>query len=188
MESIKVFVYGTLMPGEGRWNQLERDVMGITRACVTGELYDLGSFPALCLDGKNVVSGYVVDLPIDMLAILDSLEGYRSCRSAENLYDRRNVFAKTPHGDTFSCYAYTMDKQKIINKYKGSYIASANWRRRYEKLPTPEYTYVVDSYLDKIVITEKVDGLIQNVNRFETVDAAKDFLYGTNLMGKVVFL
>ena len=76
----RVFVYGTLMPGQSRWPLLEKFIDGEPHpAFVRGTLYDTGvGYPALT-DGNAAVSGYLVAVRPnaigDVLRLLDQLEG-----------------------------------------------------------------------------------------------------------------
>ena len=82
----RVFVYGTLLPGEERWPLLEPFALGWEAASVRGALFDTGyGYPALVLaegeGDENVaeVPGVVVELEPERLAaavrLLDRIEG-----------------------------------------------------------------------------------------------------------------
>lgn len=86
----KVFVYGTLLPGEPN-----APLLGGFNYTVAGTLYDNGGFPfAILRAGPNVIRGAVCSFaPKDMeavLARLDRLEGYFG-PGERNLYDRVEV-------------------------------------------------------------------------------------------------
>lgn len=82
----RVFVYGTLQPGDTAWHLIEPMVVGEPRrARMPGTLYDTGQgYPALRLGGDTEVPGWVLRLrdPATCLATLDSYEGdeYRRVR------------------------------------------------------------------------------------------------------------
>lgn len=77
----RVFVYGTLKPGQPRWEDaLEPFAIRITDAVVQGQLFNTGyGFPAAIFDSaaKTEFSGVVVDIELigEVLAILDQIEG-----------------------------------------------------------------------------------------------------------------
>ena len=73
----RVFVYGTLLKGEGNHDVLGGSVLvggGRTLPCFA--LHDLGAFPGLVADGKHAVDGEVYAVGPDVLARLDKLEGH----------------------------------------------------------------------------------------------------------------
>lgn len=76
-----LFAYGTLLPGEPRWQFLEPYVEhhGVADRA-TGRLYDTGKgYPAARFGGSGVIAGRVFPLrPVsidDALAVLDDVEG-----------------------------------------------------------------------------------------------------------------
>lgn len=81
----RIFVYGTLRPGESAWHIAEPLVTGEPyRATVKGTVFDTGfGYPGL-LPGDEPVSGWVLTLagPAAALAAMDSYEGdeYRRIR------------------------------------------------------------------------------------------------------------
>lgn len=85
----QLFVYGTLMPGDVRWQFLAPYVVGEpVAATVRGALYDTGhGYPALFPDGDRDVPGVLVALDQkrldEALAVLDEVEGL-----VEGLYRR----------------------------------------------------------------------------------------------------
>lgn len=76
-----LFAYGTLLPGEVRWQFLQPFVVDEGMPDVVGgALFDTGlGFPAAVFDGSAVVHGRVFSLVIDRrdeaLALLDEVEG-----------------------------------------------------------------------------------------------------------------
>ncbi|WP_081841597.1 gamma-glutamylcyclotransferase family protein [Alicyclobacillus macrosporangiidus] len=72
-----VFVYGTLRKGQGNRRVMEPHlVRELGAGCIPGEMYDLGAYPAVSLNGDGVVVGEWVEVTDDGLAALDRLEGY----------------------------------------------------------------------------------------------------------------
>ena len=93
----RLFVYGTLRPGDVAWELLRPHVIGTPVATsVLGALYDTGrGYPAL-RTGTDVVPGWVVTLrsPADALVALDDYEG--------DQYTRARVVAT----DGLPCWTY----------------------------------------------------------------------------------
>lgn len=77
---MRVFVYGTLMPGELRWPALEPFSVGWERATAGGRMWDSGhGYPCVRFDAAGPsVPGVVVTLAADRLAeavaLLDAIE------------------------------------------------------------------------------------------------------------------
>jgi gamma-glutamylcyclotransferase (GGCT)/AIG2-like uncharacterized protein YtfP len=76
-----LFVYGTLRPGEQRWNHLAPFVVDDGHAdSVNGALYDTGNgYPAARFDRPGSIRGMVYELRVERLAecleLLDEVEG-----------------------------------------------------------------------------------------------------------------
>lgn len=77
----RLFVYGTLLPGEPRWPVLERVAVRVADAAAAGRLYDTGNgYPAAVFttDGGTIVGALVIveDAEWDeLIARLDRIEG-----------------------------------------------------------------------------------------------------------------
>ncbi len=77
----RMFVYGTLMPGQVRWPLLEPFALGATPATARGRLWDTGlGYPAARFDaGDAILPGFVVVLRSEAadtaIAALDEIEG-----------------------------------------------------------------------------------------------------------------
>ena len=102
---VRLFVYGSLMPGHEAWPLLEIWAEGEARAdTVPGVLYDTGrGYPAATFDGApaSVVHGFVVDLdPERATDALDTLDRYE----AEE-YDR--IVVRTAGGVDAHTYHWT---------------------------------------------------------------------------------
>jgi gamma-glutamylcyclotransferase (GGCT)/AIG2-like uncharacterized protein YtfP len=100
---VRVFVYGTLLPGEERWPLLAPFAVAWEAASVRGALFDTGyGYPALVLvlEGDTVgeVPGVVVELDPERVdaavRLLDRIEG------AGHLY--RRVEVRTRVGPAFT--------------------------------------------------------------------------------------
>ncbi len=101
----RLFVYGTLRPGDVRWPILERFVVddGVADT-IAGDLYDAGlDFPAAIFGGCNTIIGRTYLLSAEMLdealAVLDAEES-----SAAGMY--RRVEVSTGLGTTAWAYEY----------------------------------------------------------------------------------
>jgi gamma-glutamylcyclotransferase (GGCT)/AIG2-like uncharacterized protein YtfP len=77
----RVFVYGTLMPGESRWPALEPFATGWGPATARGHLWDTGhGYPAVRFDDDGAaIAGFLVTIDAerlpDAIAVLDRVEG-----------------------------------------------------------------------------------------------------------------
>jgi gamma-glutamylcyclotransferase (GGCT)/AIG2-like uncharacterized protein YtfP len=77
----RLFVYGTLMPGQPRWPVLRPFATGWTRATARGRVWDTRSgFPAARFDDAGAaIPGFLVAIAPDRLreavAVLDRVEG-----------------------------------------------------------------------------------------------------------------
>ena len=118
----RVFVYGTLLAGEGNHRLLANaTLVGEAHTTPAFELRDLGYFPGLVKGGACSVTGEVYEVDAATLAALDRLEGhprfYRRVRIA--LDDGTNV------------ETYLLTPEQVEGR---PVIPSGNWRsRRKEK-------------------------------------------------------
>lgn len=101
---MKIFVYGTLMQGLPLHSALH-SATPLGAASITGELFDLGPFPAL-LAGQSSVQGELYVPSPASLAKLDEIEGYRPEQPDASLYQRKTVTAIPPDGRTHQAQAY----------------------------------------------------------------------------------
>ena len=86
---INLFVYGTLMPGESNYRQIEHLVIDHIPGVIDGVLVDLGAFPAL-IPGEGHVRGILLRLNERALEITDRIEGYQTNRK-DCLYFREKI-------------------------------------------------------------------------------------------------
>ncbi|MEA5599163.1 gamma-glutamylcyclotransferase family protein [Rivularia sp. UHCC 0363] len=91
---LRVFVYGTLKPGETYYKSYcASKIVDTTKAYVRGELYALPQgYPAMT-QGNNLVYGYLLSFANnEVLSSLDELEDYHPQKPlSENLYNRKQV-------------------------------------------------------------------------------------------------
>ena len=89
---MKVFVYGTVMPGGKYYDYIFSDYLpSFQEAKVRGKLYDLNvGYPGLLLGGENWVFGFLLSFEVEnILKKLDMLEGFDETNlKAANEYDR----------------------------------------------------------------------------------------------------
>jgi gamma-glutamylcyclotransferase (GGCT)/AIG2-like uncharacterized protein YtfP len=131
-ERLPFFVYGTLMTGFGNRERCLRGVIGeATPATITGfEMFDVagGGFPGI-IDGSQMVVGELVFIDIeakylDVLARLDSLEGYRK-GAKSSLYVRRKVQATDNSGNTYEAWVYVWNSP--VNQH--CRVDGNDWRK-----------------------------------------------------------
>lgn len=107
---IRVFVYGSLLPGLHN-HQLIRGASEVSAGTITGVLFSMGAFPALVTNAHLrepvdlQVKGIVYDIDSGILADLDALEGY--VQGADyNLYERILVDVTLPSGEKLAAFVY----------------------------------------------------------------------------------
>ena len=115
----KVFVYGTLLTGEGNahWAKGARRHPAWTH----GTIYDTGfGFPAFVKAGETKIVGELLTVDDEGFASMDRLEGY------PRLYRREEIEAFTPEGGRIRAWVYIMNS--IPNGAK--VIEGGDWRNR----------------------------------------------------------
>ncbi len=136
---LKVFVYGTLKPGEANYKiYCQGKTIAETPAYIRGELYQLSrGYPAVC-QGNRKITGYLLEFivpreqsPEDchVLRQLDQLEDYQKNRPTKfNEYYRLQVKTFDPN-DNFLDYAwcYFMTQDQILS-LKGKVILDNKWQ------------------------------------------------------------
>lgn len=113
-----VFVYGTLLHGEGNHRLLERTHrVGPGATEPRYQLVDLGGYPGLVAGGRTQVHGEVYRVDQTVLDRLDELEGHPGYyqRQRLRLADGRDV------------EAYVLPPEEAVGCPR---IASGDWRRR----------------------------------------------------------
>lgn len=120
-----LFVYGTLRPGEVRWQFLEPFVVdGGADDSVDGTLYDTGhGYPAAQFDGRGTIRGRVYELRSDLLdEALDLLDDVEA--AVLHLFQR--VTVTTASG--LRAWAYEYGGSDDLRA-----ITSGNWLARHER-------------------------------------------------------
>ncbi|QMV43453.1 gamma-glutamylcyclotransferase family protein [Cohnella cholangitidis] len=74
--AIRIFVYGTLLPGQSNHSLIEPILLASSPGRVRGRLVDAGEYPALLLDKKRFVRGMWMEVAWDGLPALDALEEF----------------------------------------------------------------------------------------------------------------
>jgi gamma-glutamylcyclotransferase (GGCT)/AIG2-like uncharacterized protein YtfP len=117
----RVFVYGTLRPGEERWVHLAPYVVGDgLDTTVAGDVYDTGlHYPAARFGGAGRIVGRVYELTdlSNALAHLDDVEG-----AVRGLYRRVTVVTET--GDT--AWAYECGDDALLVRH----LSHGDWALR----------------------------------------------------------
>lgn len=129
MNSVNVFVYGTLKPGEVNYQRYcAGKVVEEKRAIAFGELVDLPlGYPAM-IPGNSPVQGYVLTFADPaILMVLDELEDYHPNRAPEeNEYQRRQIETYTLTKQAIGlAWAYLMTLEQV--KRLGGVLLPAGW-------------------------------------------------------------
>lgn len=114
---VRVFVYGTLKPGEANYKKYcAGKVVDVKRAFVQGKLFALPmGYPAMTL-GDNQVYGYLLSFSNPrVLNELDVLENYQPTRQpSENLYNRQTIEVYEPQSTSLGlAWVYLMALEQV---------------------------------------------------------------------------
>lgn len=115
---MNVFVYGTLLSGQGN-NHLLRDSTKLGDVTVSGlEMHTMGGFPACVVryDKYSSVTGEVWEVDDETFARLDRLEGY------PHFYDRIEI--NTPLGEA---WVYINEEARSL-----PVVESGDWKKHNE--------------------------------------------------------
>lgn len=125
-----IFVYGTLMRGESRFDVLKR--FGIECSLLAeaqGQLFDLGIFPGMTRDcaSESYVYGEFIRLrnPETALATLDRIEGFRGYGKPGSLYRRELIPVHVGDGRIRTAWTYCLD----ASADDAQVILSGDWRK-----------------------------------------------------------
>jgi gamma-glutamylcyclotransferase (GGCT)/AIG2-like uncharacterized protein YtfP len=128
---LRVFVYGTLKPGQSNHSAYCGDrIIAVQTAKVRGQLFDLSmGYPGM-VSGKDWVKGYMLSFTDEAVLVdLDRLEDYSSDRpSHENEYQREwvEVFDRAERSQGFA-WAYFMSQEKV-EQSGGILVADGEWQ------------------------------------------------------------
>lgn len=128
---LKVFVYGTLKPGERNYQHYcAAKVVLFQEAIAYGKLFALPlGYPAAIFPENYLVRGYVLSfLDPTVLAALDELEDYHPDReSCQNDYQRLQVEVYNSKLEPLGkVWTYSMSQQKIA-AYGGVFLKNGWW-------------------------------------------------------------
>lgn len=126
---LKVFVYGTLKPGESNYQRYcAGKVVEAQRAIALGQLFALPvGYPAMT-QGDNPVQGYLLTFADrEVLQHLDELEDCDPLRPPEqNLYNRELIETKDPKGQSLGlAWAYFMTPHRV--RHLGGVLIQSGW-------------------------------------------------------------
>ncbi|NET56546.1 MAG: gamma-glutamylcyclotransferase [Symploca sp. SIO2E6] len=128
--TLRVFVYGTLKPGEVNYNLYCAGlVVEEKRAIAYGQLFALPlGYPAM-IPGESPVQGFLLTFADPaMLSALDELEDYDPYRpAAENEYNRQQIEVYDLARETpIFAWAYLMTPEQV-QRFQGVPILSGCW-------------------------------------------------------------
>jgi gamma-glutamylcyclotransferase (GGCT)/AIG2-like uncharacterized protein YtfP len=127
-----LFVYGTLLPGEPLYAEIESSVLfyKVGVLCMF-ELYDMGSYPAACFvfNIDKSVMGQILYLDTNLwtktMGLIDRIEG------EGHLYHRSLYRVYVPEENRpETAWVYVMERPLIL-KQRGKPIPSGNWISHY---------------------------------------------------------
>lgn len=126
---VKVFVYGTLKPGESNYEPYcAGKVVAEQRAIVFGQLFALPmGYPAMTA-GDRIVQGVLLTFADPRILIdLDRLEDYSCSRpAAQNEYERQQLNIYHPNGQPLgTAWAYLMTPQQV--RRRGGVLLPTGW-------------------------------------------------------------
>lgn len=111
-----LFVYGTLKQGHSNHSLLEGTITTIADGSISGRLYDLGDFPALVVQGNEIVRGEVIWLDpacvARVLSVLDRLEGFDPNDLERSLYLRIRVNTQCDDGHAVAAWTYVFNTSR----------------------------------------------------------------------------
>jgi len=120
-----IFVYGTLRRGGSR--SIEDNFPPadfVSSGCITGELYDLGPYPGLLLQGNKPVVGEVYQIDDAVLELLDAYEGCNPSDPEHSEYQRLSITALLPNGTSVDCHVYEISKNLTLGR---SVVHGGDW-------------------------------------------------------------
>jgi gamma-glutamylcyclotransferase (GGCT)/AIG2-like uncharacterized protein YtfP len=134
---LRVFVYGTLKPGEANYQKYcAGKVVEAQKAITFGKLYTLPmGYPAMT-KGEGKVHGYLLSFADStLLTALDDLEDYQPTRQiSENLYDRQYIeIYDLKRVSLASAWVYLMTSDKIY-QLGGVGLVDGCWKSSPEKV------------------------------------------------------
>ncbi len=127
---LKVFVYGTLKPGERNYPLYCTQAVEVIKAIAYGKLYDLPmGYPAAIFPESDFVRGYVLTFSdTTVLQALDELEDYYPHQPIDqSLYQRHQIEVYNPNFNSLgTVWTYSMSQQQI-DFYGGVFVSNGWW-------------------------------------------------------------
>jgi gamma-glutamylcyclotransferase (GGCT)/AIG2-like uncharacterized protein YtfP len=140
LDNLKIFVYGTLKPGETNYQRYcTGKVVEAKRAIAFGQLFDLPlGYPAMTI-GDSPVQGFLLTFADpNVLSILDELEDYDPQRlPEENEYYRQEIDIYSPTDQALGLAWVYLMTSKQVQYLEGIPIPSGWWSGSVDTL-TPE--------------------------------------------------
>ncbi len=142
---IKVFVYGTLKPGEVQHQLCVNQIEKPRPAIVQGQLYHLPfGYPAMTLDEKGIVHGFVLSFSDPaILQILDDYEQHApeyfqthapDLSLEAHQYHRLQIATFHPDQSPLDfAWCYVMTSQQIT-ALRGRLVSNGDWTRSWSNL------------------------------------------------------
>lgn len=122
-ETIKVAVYGSLRKGLHNNDKMGNSkLLGTFESNPIFDMYDLGSYPGLKLQGNTPITFEVYEVSKEQLKVIDGLEGYNE-GSDNHFYNRLKT--NTPYGEAY-IYTYV---PSVHGKRK---VTQGDWVDYYE--------------------------------------------------------
>jgi gamma-glutamylcyclotransferase (GGCT)/AIG2-like uncharacterized protein YtfP len=127
---LRVFVYGTLKPGEANYQRYcAGKVVDSKKAFTLGKLFALPmGYPAM-IPGKNQVHGYLLSFTdMTVLKSLDELEDYQQTNAvSDNLYNRERVeIYHQQSGSLGLAWVYLMTSE-AVSRLGGVFLPDGWW-------------------------------------------------------------
>ncbi len=130
---LKVFVYGTLKPGERNYQFFCAQAVEQIAAIASGKLYDLPmGYPAAVFPESSLVRGYLLLFSHPtVLQALDELEDYDPNQPMnQNLYQRHQIEVYDLKLESLGkVWTYSMS-QAQIDAYGGIFISDGWWTNK----------------------------------------------------------
>lgn len=130
-DSVKVCVYGSLMPKMRNAYRLENadsTCMGPCRTAPEYRLYDSGNVPAVCAGGKTPIHGFLYEVGPATLRELDVMEGHPNGR-----YKREEITLAAPTGER--AWIYIAPKKKV--DWGSLLVPSGDWALQKRGITVP---------------------------------------------------
>ena len=133
VDLLRIFVYGTLKPGESNFEQYCADRVVATQAAIAyGALFELHlGYPAMTA-GDRPVYGYLLSFTdATMLEAMDELEDFEPSRPADrNEYNRVEIEVfDLSRRSLGQAWVYLMSLEQV-KQAGGTLLASGNWTSR----------------------------------------------------------